>query len=143
MNERMAGRDAARARNRVNHLKNKKANWEAIFNTLVEQDAVATLDAIESANRRVEIALSDDKRETMGVSDLKNDLERLQLELEAAHSKLHETEAMLSRNLNRVKKIESEARELRNDCEERGDCDAFDPAPPSSSSSMDSVSRAG
>ena len=127
MNERMAGRDAARARNRVNHLKNKKANWEAIFNTLVEQDAVATLDAIESANRRVEIALSDDKRETMGVSDLKDDLERLQLELEAAHSKLHETEAMLSRNLNRVKKIESEARELRNDCEERGDCDAFDP----------------
>merc|ERR1719443_1536754 len=32
----------------------------------------------------------------MGVSDLKDDLERLQLELEAAHSKLHETEAMLT-----------------------------------------------
>jgi len=128
MNERMAGRDAARARNRVNHLKSKKANWEAIFDTLVEQDAVATLDAIESANRRVEFALSDDARETMGVSDLKDDLERLQLELETAHSKLHATEAMLTRNLNRVKKIELEARELRNDCEERGDCAALDPA---------------
>ena len=128
MNERMAGRDAARARNRVNHLKSKKANWEAIFDTLVETDAVATLDAIESANRRVEFALSDGARETMGVSDLKDDLERLQLELESAHSKLHATEAMLTRNLNRVKKIESEARELRNDCEERGDCTALDPA---------------
>ena len=53
LNERLAGSSPVwQARQRLSYLK-KQGNWEAIYNYISTVDAVATLELVEEANRKV------------------------------------------------------------------------------------------
>jgi len=54
LNERLAGRMPAwEARRRLEYLKKRRSNWEAIYNYITTSDAAATLELVEEANRKV------------------------------------------------------------------------------------------
>ena len=53
VNERISGKPAHEVRRRLEYLKLRRRNWEAIYHYITETDAVATLELIEEANRKV------------------------------------------------------------------------------------------
>ncbi len=54
LNERLHGsRPAWEVRNRLEYLKLRRRNWEAIYHYITETDAAATLQLIEEANLKV------------------------------------------------------------------------------------------
>ncbi|KAF5831455.1 hypothetical protein DUNSADRAFT_13130 [Dunaliella salina] len=53
LNERLAGRESWEARRRLEYLKKRRSNWEAIYNYITTSDAAATLELVEEANHRV------------------------------------------------------------------------------------------
>lgn len=60
LNARLSGEmPAHEARQRLEYLKLRRKNWEAIYHFISETDAVATLELIEEANRRVRASAMD------------------------------------------------------------------------------------
>ena len=115
MNEKLALEDeaeASAARRRIDFIRRKRATWEMIHDYVTRKDAIFTLSAIEDANRKVEHALSENSRERIGVGNLKKQLELLQQEVAAAHSKLHLTQARVDANLKRIEELKQEAERL-------------------------------
>eukprot|EP00878_Enallax_costatus_P034149 GHUV01037799.1.p1 GENE.GHUV01037799.1~~GHUV01037799.1.p1 ORF type:complete len:175 (-),score=15.71 GHUV01037799.1:75-599(-) len=54
LNERLSGaHDPWEARNRLEVIRQRRKNWEHIFNHITKQEAAATLDMIEEANEQV------------------------------------------------------------------------------------------
>ncbi len=62
LNERLNGRPSWAVRRRLEYLKLRRRNWEAIYHYITETDAVATLALIEEANRKVRHRLSQDEQ---------------------------------------------------------------------------------
>lgn len=112
LNERLALQseaEATAARQRVEYLKRRRRNWELVYQTVMREDALCTLAAIEEANSKVEKALSEESRERTGVGKLKRQLQELQAEVAAAHSRLHLTQARVETNLRRINQLKEEA----------------------------------
>ena len=61
-------RCCCRRRNRVEHLKRHRRNWELVYQHVTRADALCTLAAIEEAAARVDAALSEESRERTSVS---------------------------------------------------------------------------
>ena len=53
VNERLAGNDSWEIRQKLEHLKSKRKNWEFIYEYVTKLDATATLARIEEANMKV------------------------------------------------------------------------------------------
>lgn len=53
LNERLAGNDAVSIRKRVEYIRAKRRNWQAIYDYVSSSDAAATLAMIEEANAQV------------------------------------------------------------------------------------------
>lgn len=54
LNERLSGQHSPwETRSRLEYLKKRRSNWEAIYNYITTTDAAATLDLVEEANRKV------------------------------------------------------------------------------------------
>ncbi len=53
LNERLAGAPSWEVRRRLEYLKLRRRNWEAIYHYVTQTDACATLALIEEANRKV------------------------------------------------------------------------------------------
>lgn len=112
LNERLAGSQGWEARQKLEYLKTKRKNWEAIYNYVTKQDAAATLAVIEEASRKVEEALSEEARERSSVSTLKEQLVELQKEVDEASQRLNLTQARVEQNLQRVDELKAEAAAL-------------------------------
>ncbi|GFH08461.1 rieske domain-containing protein [Haematococcus lacustris] len=85
LNERISGRlPPWEARQRLEYLKLRRRNWEAIYHYITETDTVATLAMIEEANRMVEEALSDEEQQRTGVGALQAKLLELQRQAQGA-----------------------------------------------------------
>lgn len=57
VNERLAGNESWEIRQKLEHLKSKRKNWEFIYEYVTKLDATATLARIEEANIKVRIFL--------------------------------------------------------------------------------------
>uniref|UniRef100_A0A7S3QM46 Rieske domain-containing protein n=1 Tax=Dunaliella tertiolecta TaxID=3047 RepID=A0A7S3QM46_DUNTE len=110
LNERLAGRESWEARRRLEYLKKRRSNWEAIYNYITTTDAAATLELVEEANRKVEEALYE--QETTGVGAMQSKLLGLQDEISEARDKLRTSEARVAQNLKRVDELKAEAASL-------------------------------
>ena len=55
LNERLAGNESWEIRQKLEHLKSKRKNWEFIYEYVTKLDATATLARIEEANIKVSI----------------------------------------------------------------------------------------
>lgn len=55
-------------RQRLEHMKLRRRNWELVYQHVTRADALCTLGAIEEANARVEELLSEESRERHSVS---------------------------------------------------------------------------
>ncbi len=53
VNERLAGKESWEIRQKLEHLKSKRENWELIYEYVTKLDATATLARIEEANTKV------------------------------------------------------------------------------------------
>ncbi len=53
VNERLAGKESWEIRQKLEHLKSKRKNWELIYEYVTKLDATATLARIEEANTKV------------------------------------------------------------------------------------------
>ncbi|KAL6760398.1 chloroplast chlorophyllide a oxygenase precursor [Haematococcus lacustris] len=113
LNERISGRlPPWEARQRLEYLKLRRRNWEAIYHYITETDTVATLAMIEEANRMVEEALSDEEQQRTGVGALQAKLLELQRQVNEASSKLQQTQSRVEQNLHRVNELKAEAAAL-------------------------------
>ncbi|KAK9816649.1 hypothetical protein WJX72_003294 [[Myrmecia] bisecta] len=113
LNERLAGRQTTwQIRTRLEYLKTRRRNWESIYEYVTKADASATLAMIEEANRKVEAALSEESRERTSVVALKTQLVELQQEVNAAHQRLHLTQARVDFNMQRINELKEEATQL-------------------------------
>ncbi|KAL4420817.1 hypothetical protein ABPG75_010473 [Micractinium tetrahymenae] len=115
LNERLSGRDGADAaviRQRLEHMKLRRRNWELVYQHVTRADALCTLSAIEEANARVEELLSEGSRERHSVSALKRQLVELQSEVAEAHQRLHLTQARVEQNLQRISELKEESARL-------------------------------
>eukprot|EP00241_Pyramimonas_parkeae_P001062 CAMPEP_0114247160 /NCGR_PEP_ID=MMETSP0058-20121206/12872_1 /TAXON_ID=36894 /ORGANISM="Pyramimonas parkeae, CCMP726" /LENGTH=583 /DNA_ID=CAMNT_0001360443 /DNA_START=154 /DNA_END=1905 /DNA_ORIENTATION=+ len=115
VNERLSGvggKKASTVRQRLDYLKMRRENWELIYTTVTQTDAEATLASIEEANRKVEEALDEQRRDKTSVTGLKSQLEGLQSEVQQAHSRLHATEARVAQNIERISALKAEAEAL-------------------------------
>ena len=54
VNERLAGKESWEIRQKLEHLKSKRKNWELIYEYVTKLDATATLARIEEANVKVQ-----------------------------------------------------------------------------------------
>ena len=54
VNERLAGKQSWEIRQKLEHLKSKRKNWELIYQYVTKLDATATLARIEEANTKVQ-----------------------------------------------------------------------------------------
>ncbi|PSC70793.1 chlorophyllide a oxygenase [Micractinium conductrix] len=112
LNERLAGRnedEAAVIRQRLEHMKRRRRNWQLVYQHVTRADALCTLSAIEEANARVEELLSEESRERHSVSALKRQLVELQGEVSEAHQRLHLTQARVEQNLQRISELKEES----------------------------------
>ena len=97
VNERLSGGDQAyKARQRLNYLQMRRDNWKAIYETITENDAAATLEQIEEANQKVQYAMDERSRDKQTVAGMRMQMEELQREVAEAHSQLHMTEAQIA-----------------------------------------------
>lgn len=112
LNERLAGMPSHEVRRRLEYIKLRRRNWEAIYHYITETEAVATLALIEEANRKVEAALSEEAQQTMGVGALQGKLLGLRQEVDIAAEKLKTTQARVDQNLKRVSELKAEAAAL-------------------------------
>lgn len=112
VNERLAGKESWEIRQKLEHLKSKRKNWEFIYEYVTKLDATATLARIEEANTKVQELLSEEAQERTSVADLQHQLVDLQAEVSAAHQQLHLTQARVHQNVQRVAELKSEAVQL-------------------------------
>ncbi|KAL0050387.1 hypothetical protein WJX82_010164 [Trebouxia sp. C0006] len=80
VNERLAGKESWEIRQKLEHLKSKRKNWELIYEYVTKLDATATLARIEEANTKVQELLSEEAQERTSVADLQHQLVDLQAE---------------------------------------------------------------
>lgn len=85
LNERLLGSSPWEVRRKVEYLKKRQENWDLVYEYIVKREAAATLMTIEEANRKVEIALSEQSKESKSVLELRKELTELQKEVKAAH----------------------------------------------------------
>jgi len=97
------------ARSKLEYLRKRRKNWERIYNYVTKQEVTATLEVIEEANRKVEEALSEEARERNSVNSLKEQLQNLQKEVDAARERLQMTQSRVDQNLKRVNELRAEA----------------------------------
>mmetsp|Transcript_7065 Transcript_7065/g.12060 ORF Transcript_7065/g.12060 Transcript_7065/m.12060 type:complete len:654 (-) Transcript_7065:1149-3110(-) len=114
LNERLnpGGMPSWEARRRLDYLKLRRRNWEAIYHYITETDAVATLALIEEANAKVEEALSEDATQRTSVGSLQKKLLALQENVDAAAQRLNSTQKRVEQNLARVNELKVEAAAL-------------------------------
>lgn len=112
LNERLAGHDYVSSRKRVEYLKAKRRNWEAIYNYITRSEAAATLAVIEEANAKVDSLLSAEAQEVVAVGELRNQLQQLQGQVEEAQERLSATQTRVQRNLERVEQLKKQAATL-------------------------------
>uniref|UniRef100_A0A7S0RR27 Rieske domain-containing protein n=1 Tax=Chlamydomonas leiostraca TaxID=1034604 RepID=A0A7S0RR27_9CHLO len=113
LNARLSGDvDPWKARRRLDYLKLRRRNWEAIYHFVSETDAVVTLELIEEANRKVEEALMESNQGRTSVHAMQKKLMSLQQEVEQAANKLATTQAKVEQNLRRVNQLKAEAAKL-------------------------------
>lgn len=112
LNERLAGSPPWEARQKLDFLKAKRKNWEAVYNYVTRQDAAATLALIEEASEKVEAALSEETREKTSIASLNEQLVALQEQINSASEKLNITQARVEQNLTRVNELKAEAAAL-------------------------------
>lgn len=112
VNERLAGKESWEIRQKLEHLKSKRKNWELIYEYVTKLDATATLARIEEANVKVQELLSEEAQERTSVADLQHQLVDLQAEVNAAHKQLHLTQARVDQNVLRIAELKSEAVQL-------------------------------
>lgn len=122
LNERLAGGSPYDARKRLEYIRIRRENWEAIYHTVTESDAAATLSAIEDANTKVTEALSEATRERTSVAELKDQLENLQEEVAVAHERLHHTQSRVKENIARIDVLKKAALKLE-DCRSEYECE--------------------
>mmetsp|Transcript_23098 Transcript_23098/g.64158 ORF Transcript_23098/g.64158 Transcript_23098/m.64158 type:complete len:645 (+) Transcript_23098:156-2090(+) len=113
LNERLEGKRPWEARQKLEYFQKSKESWKAICEDLRATDAVATLERIEEAQRKVDEALSDEFRDGNSVTDMRIQLQELQAELELAHKKLNQTQTLVSMHEREVAKLQEEAESLR------------------------------
>ncbi len=109
LNERLAGRDVTETRKRIEYLKGKRRTWEAIYQYLTRTEAAATLAAIEEANRKVEAALREGSWESKSVTEMRDELEELQVQVGQAQERLQATQGRVEENLQRVQELREQA----------------------------------
>lgn len=112
LNERLAGANPVEVRKRLEHLRRKTRNWEFIYNYITKEEATATLAAIEAANLKAEEVLSEEYGEQRSVVDLREELVRLQTQVDEAREKLEQTQQRVDSNLQRVNQLKAEAAAL-------------------------------
>lgn len=113
LNERLAGSPQPwAARHRLEYLKHQREQWEGVVEYLTRTDAAATMATIEAASIKVNEALSDEARESKSVGQLRDQLTDIQVEVEAASTRLALTKARVAQNLRRVDQLKAEAAQL-------------------------------
>ena len=120
VNERLAGGDPIECRRRLEYLQKNRENWEQVYEIVTEQQAMATLENIEAANRKVEEALSDANREGQSAGSLQSELELLQEELSAARGELQLTENRVRYTTQALEELQREAERLELCAEDEG-----------------------
>ena len=85
LNERLEGNSPWEVRHKLDYFQKSKSKWEIICRDVVTGEAAATLRTLEEAQRKVDAALSDEFRDGNSITDMRLQLEELQLELESAH----------------------------------------------------------
>jgi len=108
LNERLLGSSPWEVRRKVEYLKKKQEHWDVVYEIIVKRGAAATLKTIEEACNKVEVALSEQSKESKSLVDLKKELIDLQKEVKEAHEKLHFTQSCVLQNLNRIQKLKSQ-----------------------------------
>ena len=85
LNERLNGNSPWEVRHKLDYFQKSKSKWEIMCRDVVTGEAAATLRTLEAAQRKVDAALSDEFRDGNSITDMRLQLEELQLELESAH----------------------------------------------------------
>jgi len=133
-------------RTKVEFLKTRKENWEAVYESVSSHETEATLSDVERIDGKVSSVLKDTK-DSLSVPDAADQLLALQVELQQAHERIHLSQARLGFLSERLAELESEASLLSEDCQDAcelgelgpgGETEgAADPSPSSPSSSGD------
>uniref|UniRef100_A0A061RD87 Chlorophyllide a oxygenase n=1 Tax=Tetraselmis sp. GSL018 TaxID=582737 RepID=A0A061RD87_9CHLO len=113
LNERLQGRRPWEARKKLEYFQKSRATWKAVCQQVLASDAIATLEKIEEAQRKVDEALSQEFRDGNSVTEMRMELQHLQEELELAHKTLHETQHLVNYHEKEVEKLQQEAESLR------------------------------
>lgn len=85
LNERLLGSSPWEVRRKVEYLKKKQEHWDVVYEIIVKRGAAATLKNIEEACSKVEVALSEQSKDSKSLVDLRKELIDLQKEVKEAH----------------------------------------------------------
>jgi len=100
--------DVIECRTKVEFLKTRKENWEAIYESVSSHETEATLADVERIDTKVESVLGE-SQENLSVSDAASQLVALQAELKQAHERIHLSQARLGFLSERLSELKSEA----------------------------------
>ena len=104
-------------RTKVEFLKTRKENWEAIYDSISSHETEATLSDVERIDSKVSSVLSEEGKESLSAADAEKQLLALQMELKQAHERIHLSQARLRYLSERLSDIKSEAT-LYEDCQD-------------------------
>ena len=103
-------------RTKVEFLKTKKKNWEAVYDSISSHETEATLRDVESLETKLSDALSERNKESLSVSEAQDQLLALQVELKQAHERIHMNSARLKFLSERLEEIGNAETDCKEQC---------------------------